>query len=211
VKVTEAGSNLVGRARRVSAIVLASLLMLVSGLVPTSAFAITRNDVLSRAHSWVAKRVMYSQSGSHSGYRRDCSGFVSMAWRLSTSYTTRTIAAVAKHIPISQLRAGDAVRTPGHVALFVAWKNKAKGTYIAMEESQSGKPALHDVRSIRRGAVALRYRRITDTPLVLAAAPSVDATQGVTVATVALTPRSLAATYASSVTASIEGSALISV
>jgi hypothetical protein len=183
VKVTEARFGLVGYARRASAIVLASLLMLVSGLFPTPALAITRGDVLARAHSWVAKRVMYSQSSSHGGYRRDCSGFVSMAWRLSTSYTSRTISAVAKRIPISQLRAGDAVHIPGHVTLFVAWKNKAKRTYVAMEEAQSGMPALHHVLTMERGATALRYRRIIDPPPVIAVtAPSTDSTSVVGIA-----------------------------
>ncbi len=163
----------VGRARHASAIVLASLLATLVGFVPAPATAITRSEVLSRAHSWVAKRVIYSQSARYAGYRRDCSGFVSMAWHLGTSYTSRTIHTVAKRIAISQLRPGDAVHTPGHVAIFVRWKNKAKRTYIAMEEASWGSPALHHVRTIGRGASALRYRKITDAPVLVAAVASV--------------------------------------
>jgi cell wall-associated NlpC family hydrolase len=134
------------------------------GFIPAPATAITRSEVLARAHTWVVKRVTYSQSARYAGYRRDCSGFVSMAWHLGTSYTSRTIGAVAKRVAISQLRPGDAVHTPGHVAIFVRWKNKAKRTYIAMEEAQSGRPALHHVLRIGSGATALRYRKITDAP-----------------------------------------------
>jgi hypothetical protein len=140
-------------------------------LFPTTAHAITRTDVLTRAHSWVVRKVTYSQTSRYAGYRRDCSGFVSMAWQLGRSYTSRTIQAVATRIPLSQLRPGDAVHTPGHVALFVAWANRARTRFVAMEEAQWGSPALHHVVSLERGSTALRYRRITDGPLIAAAAP----------------------------------------
>jgi len=112
-----------------------------------------------------------------------------MAWRLKRSYTSRTIHRVAKRVRISNLRPGDAVRTPGHVAIFVKWKNKSRRTYYAMEESRWGRPALHRVKTMRRGAVALRYRRITNPPRVIAAvappiAPPIDTLPVVTVATV---------------------------
>jgi hypothetical protein len=45
---------------------------------------------------------------------------------------------------------------PGHVAIFVRWKNKAKRTYVAMEETTWGHPTMHHVRTIGRGAAALR-------------------------------------------------------
>lgn len=170
MKTIESVLEFVGRSRRASAIVLASALVMLSGLLPAPAHAITRSDVIARAHSWVTKKVIYSQRSTFAGYRRDCSGFVSMAWRLGTSYTSRSIHRVAKRIPISQLRAGDAVRTTGHVAIFVKWKSKAKRTYVAMEESTWGRPALHRVRKLGRSATALRYRRITETPRIVVAA-----------------------------------------
>jgi len=185
VTVLETFWNVVGRSRRASAVVLASLLAAFVGLVPAPAAAITRGEVLTRAHTWVTKKIAYSQRSTFAGYRRDCSGFVSMAWRLGTSYTSRTIANVAKRIPVSQLRPGDAVHTPGHVAIFVKWKNKARRTYVAMEESGWGQPALHRVRAIGRGATALRYRRIIEHPALIATiAPSAETTPIVTVATV---------------------------
>ena len=154
----------VGPTRRASAIALASLLAALVGFVPAPAAAITRGTVLTRAHRWVAERVIYSQRNRFGGYRCDCSGFVSMAWRLKTSYTSNSIRLVARRIPLSKLRSGDAVHTPGHVAIFVRWKNKAKRTYVAMEELGPRRPAMHHVRSLGRNATALRYRRITETP-----------------------------------------------
>lgn len=147
----------------------ASVFVALSGLFPTAAHAITRPAVLHRAHNWVAKQVRYSQSSTFGGYRRDCSGFVSMAWKLGRSYTSSTIRSVAKRVPLSKLRPGDAIRTPGHVAIFVKWANGARTRYVAMEQSTWGRPALHHVRSVGRGATGLRYRRITEAPVVVAA------------------------------------------
>jgi hypothetical protein len=141
------------------------------GLSPAPAQAITRTDVLTRAHTWVVKRVIYSQTSRFAGYRRDCSGFVSMAWKLGRSYTSRTIHSVALRVPLSKLQPGDAVHTPGHVALFVKWANKAHTRYVAMEETLRGRPAMHHVRSLGRGATGLRYRRITDGAIVAVVAP----------------------------------------
>jgi hypothetical protein len=156
---------------RASLAALASALVALLGLFPTTAHAITRTDVLSRAHTWVARKVTYSQTSHFAGYRRDCSGFVSMAWQLGRSYTSRTIHAVATRVPLSKLRPGDAVHTPGHVALFVKWTNKAHTRYVAMEESTWGHPAMHHVRPLGRGATGLRYRHISDGSIVVAAAP----------------------------------------
>src|SRR4051812_39625328 len=48
---------------------------------------ITRAETIARASPWVRDHVMYSQSSATAdlkdGYRRDCSGFVSMAWHVS--------------------------------------------------------------------------------------------------------------------------------
>lgn len=41
---------------------------------------IARTTIISRGQDWVDKHVPYSQTGSHDGYRTDCSGFVSMCW-----------------------------------------------------------------------------------------------------------------------------------
>jgi cell wall-associated NlpC family hydrolase len=166
--------------------VLASLLVALLGFAPAPAAAITRTQVLTRAHSWVTKGIIYSQRARYAGYRRDCSGFVSMAWHLKTSYTSRSIRVVARRIPLSKLRPGDAVHTPGHVAIFVRWRSKAGRTYIAMEETRWGRPAMHHVRSLGRGATGLRYRRIVEVRALPAAlALSAETTPIVAVARVA--------------------------
>lgn len=138
---------------------------------PAQAEAITRKQILARSRTWVVKKVGYSQSRHYRGYRRDCSGFVSMAWKLKRSYTTRTIHKRATRVRISQLKPGDAVLTRGHVAIFAGWKNKKKRTYYAMEETTWGSHAKRQVRKIPRGAKGLRRKGIDETPLRVASRP----------------------------------------
>jgi hypothetical protein len=145
--------------------------MALLGLFPSVAHAITRDAVIDRAHVWVVKKVRYSQSSTFGGYRRDCSGFVSMAWKLGRSYTSRSIRAVATRIPLSKLQPGDAVHTPGHVAIFVKWANKAHGLYVAMEETHWGHPAVRRVRPLGHGASGLRYHHITAQRALVATVP----------------------------------------
>ncbi|PKQ15648.1 MAG: hypothetical protein CVT67_08520 [Actinobacteria bacterium HGW-Actinobacteria-7] len=128
---------------------------------PEPAGAITRSQIIKRGNVWVKKRIPYSQSRTYHGYRRDCSGFVSMAWKLKHSYTTRTISSRAKRIRISSLKPGDAVLIPGHVSLFGGWKNKKARTYWALEETTWGSHAKKRVRKIPRNAKALRYKKLT--------------------------------------------------
>ncbi|MDO8964020.1 MAG: hypothetical protein Q7W30_05930 [Coriobacteriia bacterium] len=124
---------------------------------PTTAHALTGKRVVSRAKRWVARRVPYSQCEYFGGYRTDCSGFVSMAWRLRGSYTTATLPSVSKRIPVSGLLPGDAVLMPGHVVIFTGWVSKSRGTYRTMEEAGTGKPALSRVRRLSGDDVGLRH------------------------------------------------------
>lgn len=133
---------------------------------PPSASAITRDKVVSRAKVWVKKNIQYSQSGYYRGYRRDCSGFVSMAWKLDKSYTTRTIHTRAKRISTKRLKPGDAVLTPGHVVIFEKWKNKKKGTFYALHESNARKDAERSVRKITKSSKAYRRKGIKNSPRV---------------------------------------------
>jgi hypothetical protein len=133
--------------------------------------AITRDQVIKRANVWVKKRVPYSQSGYYRGYRRDCSGMVSMAWGLKTSYTSSTIRSRATRVSKKNLKPGDAVHTPGHVSIFVGWANKKKTRYRVMEQSGSGKPALKRTRTWRRNAKGLRFRGIQENPVLVASNP----------------------------------------
>jgi hypothetical protein len=150
-------------------------------VAPATAHAVgvTRKEVVQRAKAWVHKRVRYDQKGAFQGYRRDCSGMVSMAWRLDESYTTATIASKAVRIKIANLSPGDAVLTESHVTLFEGWKNKRTRTYYALELYTTGKPARRVVKTIPGGAKALRCRYLKPrkaTPKVFPATSAVRET-----------------------------------
>lgn len=101
---------------------------------------IGRSTIQSRGQDWVNKKVPYSQSGTHDGYRTDCSGFVSMAWELSKpGLTTYTMHTVAHNISKDSLQVGDALNCDSeHIVLFAGWSDSSKTHYIAMEETRPG-------------------------------------------------------------------------
>ncbi|MCW2757569.1 MAG: hypothetical protein JWO46_1315 [Nocardioidaceae bacterium] len=110
------------------------------GLVPVP--APSTSDALTRAASWVAAKVKYSQSkyftNAYGKYRTDCSGYVSMAWALTSSYTTRTLGSVSHPITAAELTSGDILLSAGrHVVLFDAWANPQHTSYWGYEESPS--------------------------------------------------------------------------
>lgn len=106
-----------------------------------------------RAQSWVDAHVAYSMSHTYTNtygtYRRDCSGYVSMAWALPSSYTTATLPNISFGIAKAELRRGDVLlhkATPGssgHVVLFDQWANSAHTSYEGYEESPSSGAAHH--------------------------------------------------------------------
>ncbi len=101
-----------------------------------------------RADSWVSAHVSYSQSRYYSNkygsYRTDCSGFVSMAWGLNSSYTTRTLPNISSVISKSALRTGDILNAYNyHTVLFDKWANSAHTQYWIYEESPSGGATHH--------------------------------------------------------------------
>jgi hypothetical protein len=50
---------------------------------------INRTDAIAKGMEWVNAHVPYSQTGTHEGYRTDCSGFASFIWGLpKPGYTT---------------------------------------------------------------------------------------------------------------------------
>lgn len=199
--------------RRVVTVALSAVLMLVAHAAP--AHAITRTEVLKRANSWIKKRVQYSQSSYYQGYRRDCSGFVSMAWKLKTSYTSSDIGTRAHKISWRKLKPGDAVRRPGHVEIFAGWANKRAHKYWALEESTWGKPALRAVKQFKSGYTALKLRGIKDvvkptpvTPIILPAPqPSEPPTSGI--GTSPSEPATDSASWPISVTPSLSATATL--
>jgi len=178
--------------RRAFVAITLSVAFLLSPALSQHAHAITRDDVLRRAHSWVAKRVRYSQRSTYQGYRRDCSGMVSMAWHLDRSYSSRTIGSRARRVATSRLRPGDAVLTPGHVEIFGGWKNRKRGTYIAIGQTNWGGRAAVRVRKLSRRAVGLRLRTITEPvitrPVALMPLVRAEGLPVSTVTTLALAP-----------------------
>ncbi|RBJ04287.1 hypothetical protein DRA43_14180 [Micromonospora provocatoris] len=141
---------------------------------------ISRDEILSRAQYWYDNRysIGYSQEWndtypdpSGKGYRRDCSGMVSMAWHLSASASTRNIGLVASQISKNDLLPGDALNSAAeHVILFKRWINKSAGEFeyyafgsypmkIATETLTGGSDGLIDSHPASN-YVALRYRNV---------------------------------------------------
>lgn len=162
--------RLVGRA--FSRAALAVAILSATFVAPVSAGAITRSEIIARSKKWVAKRVPYSQSRYYRGYRQDCSGFVSMAWNLKRSYTSRTLSSRAHRVAISNLKPGDVVWKPGHVSIFGGWKNKRKRTYYALEQTTWGSHAKKRVRTIPRNAKGLRRDGLKRPARRVASAPA---------------------------------------
>ncbi|MFD5008195.1 hypothetical protein ACFWMV_35460, partial [Streptomyces mutabilis] len=150
---------------------------------------VTPEQVIARARHWVKQDVPYSQShawkdaatGGH--YRQDCSGFVSMAWQLKSSLTTRSLPSVANRLSsFSQLEAGDALNYPAaHALLFGGWTDRAKGDFVYYSESRSGRPARKDSANIHDSRIAghprtvyvpLRYKKLVTTPPPAKPAPA---------------------------------------
>jgi hypothetical protein len=136
-----------GYAYRVKAPATDSGVAAVSATVRVSVTTAFMRTSSVRAQSWVEAGVPYSQSHRHTNqygtYRQDCSGYVSMAWALTSSYTTSTLPEISYRITPADLRRGDVLlhkATPGgsgHVVLFDKWANSAHTSYLGYEESPS--------------------------------------------------------------------------
>lgn len=78
---------------------------------------VNRADVIAKGMEWVNAHVPYSQTGSHEGYRTDCSGFASCAWRLSKpGLTTRDFVPqkICTETHKDNLLRGDLILAPDH-------------------------------------------------------------------------------------------------
>lgn len=112
---------------------------------------ITRDQVLTRARSWLIPPVPYSQTSFHTNefgsYRTDCSGYVSMAWALPGRPPSRHggldtvgLATVSEPVAKDDLAAGDVLllaagtRMTRHVALFVTWADEDHTAYWGLEQ-----------------------------------------------------------------------------
>ncbi|WP_405915969.1 hypothetical protein [Streptomyces sp. NBC_00728] len=137
---------------------------------------IYRNEVIDRAKNWYDRNVQYDQGasavdvdGDHS-YRTDCSGFVSMAWHLTSSLTTETLSSASTQINKADLRPGDALNDYSeHAVIFAGWKDQDAGTFHYYSESSPDTDMNYATANINSGDisghpgsdyVALRYKKI---------------------------------------------------
>jgi hypothetical protein len=108
--------------------------------------------VLARAAAWLTAwgggPVPYLSSSDPAtwfgGYRRDCSGYASMALGLpGPGLTSAGLAARATPIQKADLRAGDLLINPapdlaGHVVIFDQWTDATMTSYLGYEQSGDG-------------------------------------------------------------------------
>ncbi|WP_406289003.1 hypothetical protein [Embleya sp. NBC_00896] len=113
---------------------------------PSAATKMTRADVIARADSWVGIGLEYSWTTTYQGYRTDCSGFASMAWKLAKPGLDTTSfgpSGVTIGIGKGMLRPGDALLNEapgayGHIVLFDTWVDGSQSSYWGYEFSGSG-------------------------------------------------------------------------
>lgn len=128
-------------------------------LQAAAAPAVTRAQVIANAKTWhphTARRVPYSQSKTHGGYRTDCSGYASMTLRLPKSGPNTVGLASSTYSrrlgSMRDLKTGDIVidaigsNTTRHVVIFEKWANSAKTAYWAYEQ-RGGYGTDHRTRS----------------------------------------------------------------
>lgn len=146
-----------------------TMLALAVGVAPAAASVddtISRSTILQRGKSWVDVNVKYTQYDTYTNqygtYRRDCSGFVSMAWNLTpTGMSAPTTLSLPNYGTwlgsLDDLQPGDAVDDPDHhVVLFVGWVDGTHNSARVYEEtSYSGKDGPDP------GAITSTYSRQT--------------------------------------------------
>ena len=159
--------------RRILSAFCAALITLV--LIPTIASAIPRDEVVSRGNVWVQRKVPYSQAhyasidgrvlgkiNNGTGYRMDCSGFISMCWNLRypdgrlKSLDTAGLDMDSLVVPVAKaglqagdlmLRAKDRVTGGGHAVLFIDWADETHAYYWAYEEKGSDSGTIKSKRN----------------------------------------------------------------
>ncbi|MBO1418027.1 hypothetical protein [Streptomyces sp. FH025] len=132
---------------------------------------IGRGEVLDRAQSWIDARVPYDNNSCYTNqygcHRKDCSGYVAMAWNLSRDLITNELWNVTTDIAASDLQPGDALlRDSGgtdHVGLFVRWADDAHTQPVVREEIDYGHVAEEDTwTNGLRGFSPRRYNQLDD-------------------------------------------------
>ena len=149
------------------------LTVLMCSLASTApAMAISRATVLARAQSWIDIPVRYSQTHYYKGYRTDCSGFTSMAWKTTRgghaiSYSTRSLHSIATSIPADALLPGDAmVKYNYHAQIFYGWLDASHTYYVVYEQTgPNSKITVQNMAdNLARGYIPYRRKGITNGP-----------------------------------------------
>jgi hypothetical protein len=133
---------------------------------------ITRQEIMARAKRWVDLRIPYSNDFAFEGYRQDCSGFVSMAWTVGSSKTTRYLYEISHPITKDELLPGDALNwvnpnpnVYGHVRIFGGWLDTGKTRYWVYEQTPDW--ARYDEYSwaaTQAKYKPIRYNHVIETP-----------------------------------------------
>ncbi|MHA5053401.1 NlpC/P60 family protein [Streptomyces sp. SD15] len=122
----------------------------------------TRAEIINRAKKGVAAQVPYSRYAHWpDGYRKDCSGYVSMAWNLPGNEWTGSLGTFGVRISRDRLQPGDILlfrnmadpEKGSHVVLFGGWTDYTHTYDIAYEQTR---------RHARRQATPHRYWRNSD-------------------------------------------------
>jgi hypothetical protein len=119
--------------------------------IRAQAAAVGRSDILERGIHWLDVGINYDRSRTFEGFRRDCSGFVSMSWEISQNPSTAFFPPfVAGTYAVElgsyeDLAPGDAVnktfRNPyGHVMLFAGWASADHSQLYFLHHYATGKP-----------------------------------------------------------------------
>jgi hypothetical protein len=140
---------------------------------------ISRSNVMSRARDWYDRGIAYSfdadarawDNDHNHLYRRDCSGFVSMAWHSATpGHSTRTLHEISHPIYWSSLLPGDIVNKAaawpdGHTRLFEKWSTTpgAMRVYELTSDGMKMRAETYYVDALKdAGYSPLRYDKIFD-------------------------------------------------
>lgn len=140
---------------------------------------ISRDNVMARARDWYDRGIEYSFDADARAwdndhdhlYRRDCSGFVSMAWHSwAPGHSTRSLDEIAHPVYWSSLLPGDAVNKDaaypnGHVRLFEKWSTTAGAmrVYELTSDGMKMRAATYYVEDLKdAGYSPLRYNKIFD-------------------------------------------------
>jgi hypothetical protein len=139
---------------------------------------ITRSEVMERAQYWVDHQPgPYNQNAfspdptNSRDYRRDCSGYVDMAWHANGDYWTGNLANISTGISRSALKAGDILNAAAeHTLIFKSWSNGEHtrfnyysfgSTPVKLKTDISINAATFDSHA-NSDYVALRYDHIKD-------------------------------------------------